>query len=64
MHWGSWDEFWAMGGSGSFVWSAYGLALFVVVGEILAVRARARRARERVRMTAEQRSQQREEPST
>jgi len=64
MHWGSWDEFWAMGGSGSFVWSAYGLALFAVVGEILAVRARARRARERVRMTAEQRSRRPEEPST
>jgi heme exporter protein D len=64
MHWGSWEEFWAMGGSGSFVWSSYGIALLVVVGEIIAVRARARRARERVRLTVEQTAQQREGPST
>ena len=52
MHWASWRDFWAMGGSGAFVWGAYGVAALALLAEIALVRARARRARETVRRTA------------
>jgi len=50
MHWESWQQFWAMGGSGSFVWSAYGMTAVVFAVEIFLVRSRARRALERMRV--------------
>jgi len=53
MHWSSWHEFWAMGGSGDFVWSAYGLVGLSLAAEILLLRARARRARDAVRRTSD-----------
>lgn len=43
MNWGSWSEFWAMGGDGLYVWSAYLVALVVVFTEI-AVLALTRRS--------------------
>jgi heme exporter protein D len=43
--WASWADFWSMGGRGSFVWGAYGMALAVVAIEVIMVRARYRRAR-------------------
>jgi heme exporter protein D len=52
MHWASWQDFWAMGGSGPFVWGAYGMVAVALLAEIALVRARARRALERVRRTA------------
>jgi len=52
MHWASWQDFWAMGGSGPFVWGAYGVAALALLAEIMLLRARVRRARERVRNTA------------
>ncbi len=45
MNWGSWQEFWSMGGYGGYVWSSYGAAALIVVIEIAAVRARLGRAR-------------------
>ena len=38
------SEFLAMGGYGLYVWMAYGVTALVIVWEILAVRARVRRA--------------------
>ena len=40
MHWNSVSEFLAMGGYGLYVWGSFGLTAAVVVGEVLAVRAR------------------------
>jgi len=31
----SWQQFWAMGGYASFVWSSYGIAAVVVLGNII-----------------------------
>ena len=45
------SEFWAMGGYGFYVWGAYGATALAVVIEILAVRARRRRARTTARAT-------------
>ena len=53
MHWASWREFWSMGGSGAYVWGAYGLVALALAGEALLLRARVRRARETVRRTSE-----------
>jgi heme exporter protein D len=38
------NEFFAMGGYGFYVWSAYGVTAVVIVAEIVAVRARRRAA--------------------
>lgn len=35
MHWANWQEFWAMGGHGLYVWSAYAVTLAVVVTEVV-----------------------------
>jgi len=43
MNWASWSEFWAMGGDGLYVWSAYLVALIVAATEI-GVLALSRRA--------------------
>jgi heme exporter protein D len=45
MNWGSWSEFWNMGGHGGYVWSAYGVTAALVVLEVLLLRARLGRAR-------------------
>jgi heme exporter protein D len=45
MKWGSWQDFWAMGGYARFVWGAYGVALLALAIEFASLRARARRAR-------------------
>jgi heme exporter protein D len=52
MHWASWQDFWAMGGAGGYVWGAYGLVALALAAEIVLVRARLRRARETVRRTS------------
>jgi heme exporter protein D len=49
MHWASWQDFWAMGGAGRYVWGAYGLVALALAAEIGSLRARLRRARETVR---------------
>ena len=35
MHWASWQDFWAMGGSGPFVWGAYGVAALALLVAVL-----------------------------
>jgi heme exporter protein D len=53
MHWASWQDFWAMGGSGRYVWGAYGLVALALAAEVMLLRSRVRRARETVRRTAD-----------
>jgi heme exporter protein D len=40
MNWGSWSEFWAMGGYGLYVWGSYLVTLIFMVAEVVLVRAR------------------------
>jgi len=42
MNWSSWSEFAAMGGYGLYVWGAFGVTALVMVGEMVALRARRR----------------------
>jgi len=35
MDWASWDEFWAMGGYGLYVWGSYAVALVAILIEII-----------------------------
>lgn len=35
MWWSSWEEFWAMGGHGLFVWGSYAVTLVVMLAEPL-----------------------------
>jgi heme exporter protein D len=46
MTWGSATEFFAMGGYGAYVWGSYAVVALCIVVEILAVRARRKRALE------------------
>jgi heme exporter protein D len=48
-------EFFAMGGYAWYVWMAYGAAALAIVIEVVAVRARRRRAFEELRMSADSR---------
>lgn len=40
MNWGSWADFWAMGGYGVYVWGSYFVAGVVLVTEVVLVRQR------------------------
>jgi heme exporter protein D len=51
MQWGSWGEFWAMGGYWPYVWGSYGVTLVVMAIEIVSARQRQQRARAAVRRT-------------
>ncbi len=53
MHWASWQEFWAMGGAGRYVWGAYGMVALALAVEMMLLRARLRRARDVVRRTSD-----------
>ena len=33
--WGSWSEFFSMGGFGLYVWGSYGITLVLLAGEVL-----------------------------
>jgi len=44
-------EFFAMGGYGFYVWSAYAVTAIAVVAEVLAVRSRRRTALDEARLT-------------
>ena len=37
MNWGSWTEFWQMGGAGFFVWASYGLTFALIALELVLV---------------------------
>lgn len=45
MQWGSWSEFWAMGGYALYVWGSFGVTFVFMVAEVLILRARDRAAR-------------------
>jgi heme exporter protein D len=45
MIWGSWSEFWAMGGYGFYVWGSYGVTAAAIAAEIWALARRARNSR-------------------
>ena len=45
MNWGSWNEFFAMGGHGFYVWGSYGVAAAAIALEIWALARRSRAAR-------------------
>ena len=34
-NWGSWSEFFSMGGFGLYVWGSYGITLVLLAGEVL-----------------------------
>lgn len=44
MNWGSWDNFWAMGGYGLFVWGSYGMTVAVILIEVWQLKVRRRGA--------------------
>ena len=45
MNWGSWSQFWHMGGYGFYVWGSYGVAALAIALEVWALARRARRSR-------------------
>ena len=54
MQFDSWQEFFAMGGHGLYVWLAYGATLLMLVGNYLTVRAARRSVVQRVRWSADE----------
>ena len=48
MNWGSWENFWAMGGYGLYVWGSYFVTLFLLIAEIVALGMRRRGVVERL----------------
>jgi heme exporter protein D len=44
MSWNSWQDFWAMGGYGLYVWGSYGVTATLIVVEIAMSRIRRRNA--------------------
>ncbi len=46
--WASWEDFWAMGGYGLYVWGAYAVTLIAMLAEPLLLRARRQRMRVRL----------------
>jgi heme exporter protein D len=47
MSWGSWSDFWAMGGYALYVWGSYAVTAAAIVVEIVMLRLRRRAALER-----------------
>ena len=50
MNWGSWSEFFAMGGYAFYVWGSYLVTLGLVVAEIVLLALRKRSALARLRL--------------
>ena len=44
MNWGSWDNFWAMGGYGFYVWGSYAMTVAVIAIEVWQLRKDRRQA--------------------
>ena len=44
MSWGSWSDFWSMGGYGLYVWGSYAVTFALIVLEIVMLRLRRRAA--------------------
>ena len=53
MNWSSWEQFWAMGGHGFFVWGSYAVTAVLMLGEVWLVAGRLRQARAAVRHQTE-----------
>jgi len=47
MQWGSWAEFWAMGGYGLYVWGSFAVTFVCMAGEMAGLIAGERAARAR-----------------
>lgn len=45
MQWGSWAEFWAMGGYGLYVWGSFAVTFVCMAGEMIALIQTERAAR-------------------
>ena len=43
MNWGSWSNFWHMGGYGLYVWGSYGVTLVVLAIELVVLAGRRRK---------------------
>ena len=50
MNWGSWSEFFAMGGYAFYVWGSYLVTLGLVIAEIVLLALRKRSALARLRL--------------
>lgn len=48
MNWASWSDFWAMGGRAFYVWGSYGMALAMLVGELILLNSRRRTLMQRL----------------
>lgn len=46
-NWGSWSEFFSMGGFGLYVWGSYGITLVLLAGEVLMLWKRKRNIKRR-----------------
>ena len=44
MNWGSWDNFFAMGGHAFYVWGSYAVTAALIIAEVYLLKARARAA--------------------
>ncbi|MDP1535757.1 MAG: heme exporter protein CcmD [Burkholderiales bacterium] len=49
MNWGSWSNFWAMGGYGLYVWGSYAVTIALIIAEIALLRMRRRAALDTLR---------------
>jgi heme exporter protein D len=49
MNWGSWNDFWMMGGYVLYVWGSYATTLVLIVAEIALLRMRRRAAQDALR---------------
>ena len=49
MSWGSWTDFWSMGGYTFYVWGSYGVTFGLLAAEVLRVRSRRHAASENAR---------------
>ena len=56
MSWGSWSDFFAMGGYALYVWGSYAVTAALVAAEIALLRHRRRSVLEQLRHTTNQRS--------
>ena len=52
MNWGSWNDFWAMGGYGFYVWGSYAVTAALIAAEVAGVRRRKRLALDAARRLA------------
>jgi heme exporter protein D len=48
MSWGSWSEFWHMGGYALYVWGSYAVTAGLIAAEIVMLRLRRRAALDRI----------------